>query len=103
MKTYFLILDSMLRCDLSDFTFYFTNSVPSVSKARQAKQSNAAARRPIVVTHTSWIGLKGHMQKRVTQSLIVKVFWTFSHTDDAYSANEMELLLKTLPINLLLV
>ena len=43
------------------------------------------------------------MQKRVTQSLIVKVFWTFSHTDDAYSANEMELLLKTLPINSLLV
>jgi len=33
-----------------------------------------------VVTHTSWIGLKGyhHMQKRVTRSLIVKVFWTFS-------------------------
>lgn len=31
-----------------------------------------------VVTHTSWIGLKGHhMQKRVTRSLIVKVFFNF--------------------------
>ena len=39
-----------------------------------------------VVTHTSWIGLKGHhhMQKRVTRSLIVKVFWTFSSSSSFF-------------------